>query len=38
MRTGRIIVLVEGKIMGEVQRADATVQQLGLLMSGVVNA
>ncbi len=31
----RIIVLLEGRIMGEVTRADATVNELGLLMSGV---
>ncbi len=31
----RIIVLLEGKIMGEVDRAEATVNGVGLLMSGV---
>jgi general nucleoside transport system ATP-binding protein len=31
----RIIVLLEGRVMGELSRADATVHKLGLLMSGV---
>ncbi len=31
----RILVLLEGEIMGEVSRAEATVNQVGLLMSGV---
>jgi simple sugar transport system ATP-binding protein len=31
----RIVVLLEGEIMGEVARADATVNEIGLLMSGV---
>ncbi len=31
----RIVVVLEGEIMGEVQRADATPQSIGLLMSGV---
>jgi ABC-type uncharacterized transport system ATPase subunit len=31
----RVIVVLEGEIMGEVDRADATPQSLGLLMSGV---
>jgi len=31
----RIIVLLEGRIMGEVDREDASVNELGLLMSGV---
>jgi ABC-type uncharacterized transport system ATPase subunit len=31
----RIVVLLEGEIMGEVARADATVNAIGLLMSGV---
>ena len=31
----RVVVVLEGKIMGEVQRAEATPQALGLLMSGV---
>ena len=34
----RIIVLLEGRIMGELSRADATVNALGLLMSGIVAA
>jgi simple sugar transport system ATP-binding protein len=33
----RIIVLLEGRIMGEVARADATVNEVGLLMSGVTS-
>ena len=33
----RIIVLLEGKIMGEVTRAEATVTEVGLLMSGVTS-
>ena len=32
----RIIVLLEGQIMGEVVRADADPQTVGLLMSGVL--
>ena len=31
----RIIVLLEGEVMGEVQRADFDVHSIGLLMSGV---
>jgi simple sugar transport system ATP-binding protein len=31
----RIVVLLEGEIMGEVARAEATVNEIGLLMSGV---
>ncbi len=31
----RIVVVLEGRVMGEVQRADATPQAVGLLMSGV---
>jgi ABC-type uncharacterized transport system ATPase subunit len=31
----RILVLLEGEIMGEVTREEATVNQVGLLMSGV---
>ena len=31
----RIIVLLEGRIMGAVARADASVNDIGLLMSGV---
>ena len=31
----RIIVVLEGEIMGEVSRADATVKGIGLLMAGV---
>ncbi len=31
----RIIVLLEGRVMGQVARAEATVGQVGLLMSGV---
>ncbi len=31
----RIIVLLEGEIMGEVARADFNVNDIGLLMSGV---
>jgi simple sugar transport system ATP-binding protein len=31
----RIVVLLEGEVMGELARADATVNELGLLMSGV---
>lgn len=34
----RVIVLLEGEIMGEVLRADADPQTLGLLMSGVVDS
>ncbi|MFT5530576.1 MAG: hypothetical protein ACI91O_000589 [Candidatus Poriferisodalaceae bacterium] len=33
-----IVVLLEGRIMGEVQREDGEVEALGLLMSGVVNS
>ena len=33
----RIVVLYEGQIMGEVQREDATREQVGLWMSGVRN-
>jgi simple sugar transport system ATP-binding protein len=33
----RIIVLLEGEIMGEVQRTDFDVQEIGLLMSGVTD-
>jgi hypothetical protein len=29
-------VLLEGRIMGEVARADATVNEVGLLMPGVI--
>jgi simple sugar transport system ATP-binding protein len=32
----RIAVLYEGRIMGIVDRAQATAEQLGLLMAGVV--
>lgn len=31
----RVIVLLEGEITGEVDRADATVERVGLLMTGV---
>lgn len=31
----RIVVLLEGKIMGEVERGQASVRDIGLLMSGV---
>ena len=31
----RIVVVLEGEIMGEVSRADATVKGIGLLMAGV---
>ena len=31
----RVVVVLEGQVMGEVQRADATPQAVGLLMSGV---
>jgi len=31
----RIIVLFEGRVMGDVPRADATAEKLGLLMAGV---
>jgi ABC-type uncharacterized transport system ATPase subunit len=31
----RIIVVLEGEIMGEVARSDATVNGIGLLMTGV---
>lgn len=31
----RVVVLLEGRIMGEVARADANVHDIGLLMSGV---
>ena len=34
----RIIVLLEGEVMGEVARADFDVTTLGLLMSGVTEA
>jgi ABC-type uncharacterized transport system ATPase subunit len=34
----RIIVLLEGEIMGEVARADFNVNDIGLLMSGVTSA
>ena len=34
----RIIVLLEGEIMGEVLRADFNVNEIGLLMSGVTAA
>jgi ABC-type uncharacterized transport system ATPase subunit len=34
----RIIVLLEGEIMGEVARADFNVNSIGLLMSGVASA
>jgi simple sugar transport system ATP-binding protein len=34
----RIVVLLGGKIMGEVARADATVNEVGLMMSGVSRA
>ena len=34
----RIAVLYEGRIMGIVERAQATAEQLGLLMAGVVDA
>ncbi len=33
----RIIVLLEGQVMGEVTRAEATVTEVGLLMSGVTS-
>ncbi len=33
----RIVVVLEGVIMGEIDRADATPQSLGLLMSGVTD-
>ncbi len=31
----RLVVMYEGSVMGRVNRADATVEQVGLLMSGV---
>ncbi len=31
----RLVVMYEGSVMGRVDRADATVEQVGLLMSGV---
>ena len=31
----RLVVMYEGSVMGRVSRADATVEQVGLLMSGV---
>ncbi|MGA0365852.1 MAG: hypothetical protein ACO3N1_01635 [Ilumatobacteraceae bacterium] len=31
----RIVVLLEGKIMGEVERGKGSVRDIGLLMSGV---
>ena len=31
----RLVVMYEGSVMGRVERADATVEQVGLLMSGV---
>jgi len=31
----RIIVVLEGEVMGEVSGADADVQKVGLLMTGV---
>ena len=31
----RIIVILEGEVMGEMTRADADVRSIGLLMSGV---
>ena len=34
----RIIVLLEGEVMGEVSGADADVQQVGLLMTGVTSS
>ena len=34
----RIIVLLEGEVMGEVSGAEADVQKVGLLMTGVTNA
>lgn len=33
----RIVVLLEGRIMGEVARGEASVRDIGLLMSGVTN-
>ena len=34
----RIIVLVDGAIVGELARAEATEERLGLLMAGVRNS
>ena len=31
----RVVVLFEGRVMGDVARADATKETIGLLMSGV---
>ncbi len=37
MLADRIAVIYEGRIMGIVERADATVEQLGLMMAGVTD-
>ena len=35
MREGFIAVMYEGQVIGVVQRGEATVEQIGLMMAGI---